>query len=404
MLNINEIRSQFPILSKKKSEKQYVYFDNAATTHKPTQVINSINNFYTNYNSNIQRGVYSLANKATNKYEESRGLISKLLNTRHKEEIIFTSGVTHSINMVAFGYLNNLLLPGDEILIGEMEHHANIVPWQAIASKMKFKINVVNCCKDGKIKIDDLRKKLNSRVKLLAIQHVSNITGHENNIKEICSIAHAENIKVFVDGAQAVSHKKIDVQDLDCDFYCFSGHKCYGPTGVGVLYGKKSCLLKMDPFMYGGNMINKVSFENSSWGEIPHKFEAGTANIAGVIGLGESIKYISSVGLKNIQEREALLINKMWHHLKSIDEIIVYTNTMPTSPIFSFNLKNIHSYDAGSLLDEMNICVRTGHLCAQTAINSLGVSGLIRASLSFYNTEQEVELFFSAIKKVLKFL
>tara|TARA_B100000674_G_scaffold447299_1_gene414843 strand:- start:151 stop:1071 length:921 start_codon:yes stop_codon:yes gene_type:complete len=306
--------------------------------------------------------------------------------------------------MVAFGYLNNLLLPGDEILIGEMEHHANIVPWQAIASKMKFKINVINCCKDGKIKIDDLRKKLNSNVKLLAIQHVSNITGHENNIKEICSIAHANNIKVFVDGAQAVSHKKIDVQDLDCDFYTFSGHKCYGPTGVGVLYGKKSCLIKMDPFMYGGNMINEVSFENSSWGEIPHKFEAGTANIAGVIGLGESIKYISSVGLKNIQEREALLINKMWHHLKSIDEVIVYTNTMPTSPIFSFNLKNIHSYDAGSLLDEMNICVRTGHLCAQTAINSLGVSGLIRASLCFYNTEQEVELFFTAIKKVLKFL
>ena len=267
MLNINEIRSQFPILSKKKSEKQYVYFDNAATTHKPTQVINSINNFYTNYNSNIQRGVYSLANKATNKYEESRGLISKLLNTRLKEEVIFTSGVTHSINMVAFGYLNNLLLPGDEILIGEMEHHANIVPWQAIALKMKFKINVINCCKDGKIKIDDLRKKLNSNVKLLAIQHVSNITGHENNIKEICSIAHAENIKVFVDGAQAVSHKKIDVQDLDCDFYTFSGHKCYGPTGVGVLYGKKSCLIKMDPFMYGGNMINEVSFENSSWGK-----------------------------------------------------------------------------------------------------------------------------------------
>ena len=404
MLNINEIRSHFPILSKKKSEKQCIYFDNAATTHKPTQVINSINNFYTNYNSNIQRGVYSLANKATNKYEESRGLISKLLNTRLKEEVIFTSGVTHSINMVAFGYLNNLLLPGDEILIGEMEHHANIVPWQAIALKMKFKINVINCCKDGKIKIDDLRKKLNSKVKLLAIQHVSNITGHENNIKEICSIAHAENIKVFVDGAQAVSHKKIDVQDLDCDFYTFSGHKCYGPTGVGVLYGKKSCLIKMDPFMYGGNMINEVSFENSSWGEIPHKFEAGTANIAGVIGLGESIKYISSVGLKNIQEREALLINKMWHHLKSIDEVIVYTNTMPNSPIFSFNLKNIHSYDAGSLLDEMNICVRTGHLCAQTAITSLGVSGLIRASLSFYNTEQEVELFFLAIKKVLKFL
>ena len=404
MLNINEIRSQFPILSKKKSEKPCIYFDNAATTHKPKQVINSINNFYTNYNSNIQRGVYSLANKATNKYEESRCLISKLLNTRLKEEVIFTSGVTHSINMVAFGYLNNLLLPGDEILIGEMEHHANIVPWQAIASKMKFKINVITCCNDGKIKIDDLRKKLNSNVKLLAIQHVSNITGHENNIKEICSIAHEKNIKVFVDGAQAVSHKKVDVQDLDCDFYTFSGHKCYGPTGVGVLYGKKSCLIKMEPFMYGGNMINEVSFEESSWGEIPHKFEAGTANIAGVIGLGESIKYISSVGLKNIQEREALLIKKMWHHLRSIDEIIVYTNTMPSSPIFSFNLKNIHSYDAGSLLDEMNICVRTGHLCAQTAINSLGVSGLIRASLSFYNTEQEVELFFSAIKKVLKFL
>jgi len=404
MFNLKNIRSDFPILAKTRNNKPFIYFDNAATTQKPKVVIDKICDFYSNYNSNIQRGMYFLADKATSEYEKSREIISKFLNSNLKEEIIFTSGTTHSVNMVAFGYLKKLVSKGDEVLIGEMEHHANIVPWQVIASKLELKIIPIKCCENGKIKLDDLIKKINPKVKLLAIQHISNITGHENNIKKICSIAHKKNVRVFVDGAQAVSHKNINLQDLNCDFYSFSGHKCFGPTGVGVLFGKRELLLEMDPFFFGGNMINKVSFSESSWGQLPHKFEAGTSNIAGVIGLGASIKYLLSLGFSEIQKREGLLIEKMWAELYSNENIIIQSSAPPDSPILSFNIKKLHSYDIGSLLDEMNICVRTGQLCAQPAIKAFDVSGFIRASLCFYNTENEIEEFISSIKKIIKIL
>ena len=404
MLDVKKIKSDFPILSKQRNNKPFIYFDNAATTQKPQLVIDSICDFYSNYNSNIQRGMYFFADKATMAFEKSREIVSSFLHTKFKEEIIFTSGTTQSINMVAFGFLKNTVSRGDEILIGEMEHHANIVPWQVIALKLGVKFTKIKCCENGKIDISELEKKLNPKVKLIAVQHVSNITGHENNIKEICSLAHEKNITVFVDGAQAVSHKIINVNDLGCDFYAFSGHKCFGPTGVGVLFGKKDLLLKMDPFIFGGNMIDQVSFSKSSWGNLPHKFEAGTANIAGVIGLGVAIQYILSLGLVEIKKREKMLTEKMWESLNSINNIIIKNPQAPDTPIFSFNINGVHGYDIGSLLDELNICVRTGHLCAQPAIESLGVSGLVRASLCFYNTEEEVEIFESSIKKITELL
>jgi len=403
MLDIKKIRSDFPILKKTRNNKPFIYFDNAATAQKPKLVIDTICDFYSNYNSNIQRGMYFFADKATIEFEKSRDIISSFLNTQFKEEIIFTSGTTHAINLVAFGFLQNSISKGDEILIGEMEHHANIIPWQVVAEKLGVNFTKLKCCENGRVDIKELKKKLNTNVKLIAVQHTSNITGHENNIKEICTLAHEKNIKVFVDGAQTVSHKAINVRDLDCDFYSFSGHKCFGPTGVGVLFGKKNLLLEMEPFIFGGNMIDQVSFSKSSWGKLPHKFEAGTANIAGVIGLGAAIKYILSLGLDEIKKREQVLTNLMWENLKSINNIIINTTT-PNSPIFSFNIKGAHNYDVGSLLDEMNICVRTGHLCAQPAIDFLGVAGFIRASLCFYNTEEEIVIFRSSIEKIIKIL
>ncbi len=402
MFDLNQIRLDFPILENTRNNQPLVYFDNAATTQKPKFVIDTISDFYSNYNSNIQRGMYFLADRATTEFEKSREVVSKFLNAQLNEEIIFTSGTTQSINMVAFGFLNNISSAGDEVLIGEMEHHANIVPWQVICDKLKLKIVTIKCCENGKLDIWDLKNKINSKVKLLAIQQTSNITGHENNIKEICDLAQKQKIRVFVDGAQSVSHKPINLQDLNCDFFSFSGHKCFGPTGVGVLYGKKELLLKMQPFMFGGNMIDLVSFNKSTWGKLPHKFEAGTVNIAGVIGLGAAIKYILSLGLHNIRKQEDLLKEKMWKELKSTKNVIMGLTKKPDCPIFSFNIKNTHSYDIGSLLDEMNICVRTGHLCAQPAIKSLGVSGFVRASLCFYNTEEEVCMFINALKKIIK--
>ena len=402
MFNLNQIRLDFPILNSTRNNQPLVYFDNAATTQKPKIVIDTISDFYSNYNSNIQRGMYFLADRVTTEFEKSRRVVRKFLNAQLKEEIIFTSGTTQSINMVAFGFLNTVSSAGDEVLIGEMEHHANIVPWQVICDKLKLKIVTIKCCENGKIDIWDLKNKMNSKVKLLAVQQTSNITGHENNIKEICNLAQKQNIKVFVDGAQSVSHKPINLQDLNCDFFSFSGHKCFGPTGVGVLYGKKELLLKMEPFMFGGNMIDLVSFSKTTWGKLPYKFEAGTVNIAGVIGLGAALKYILSLGLNNIQKQEDLLKEKMWEELGAAKNVVMGLTKKPDSPIFSFNIKSTHSYDVGSLLDEMNICVRTGHLCAQPAIKSLGVSGFVRASLCFYNTEEEVSVFISALKRIMK--
>jgi len=404
MLNLKKIRSDFPIISKKRNNKPVVYFDNAATTHKPRVVIDSISEFYSNYNGNVQRGVHFLGERATSKFENTREVIRCFLGAKSIEEIIFNSGVTHGINMVAFGFLPKIIKKGDHILIGEMEHHANIVPWQIVAKKLGAKIIPVNHCQNGELDILDLNRKLTDRVRFVTVQHVSNITGCKNNIKKISSIVHKKNAYLLVDGAQAVSHCPVNMQDLDCDFYCFSGHKCFGPTGTGVLFGKKSLLLKMNPFMGGGNMISKVSILKSSWGELPHKLEAGTPNIAGIIGLGVAIKYILNIGFSNIRIQEELLTKKMWDSLSSIKNLNLFTKANPFSPIFSFNMTSAHNYDVGALLDEMNICVRTGNLCAEPASKLLNPKGFIRASLCFYNTEKEIVLFTSALKKTINML
>ena len=403
MIDIKKIRSDFPIFSQLRNNNPFIYFDNAATTQKPKTVVDSIYNFYTKYNSNIQRGLYFFADKAGSEFENSRKLISDFLNASHTEEIIFTSGTTQSINMVAFGYLKQLASAGDEVLIGEMEHHANIVPWQVACSKMGLKLTIIKCCENGKLDLEDL-KKLNQNVKLVAIQHVSNITGHKNNVKKIGDLCKKNNSIVFVDGAQAISSQITDVQNLNCDFYCFSGHKLFGPNGVGVLFGKKHLLDIMDPVNFGGNMINTVSFSKTTFGELPQKLEAGTPNIAGVIGLGAAIKYINDIGMENISNSEKILAKKLWNGLSSNKHIVLSAKDCPNKPICSFNVKNKHHYDVGSILDEMNICVRTGKLCAQTAISKLNVSGLIRVSLCFYNTEKEIDFFIKSLNKAIKFL
>ena len=404
MIDIKKIRSDFPIFSQLRNNNPFIYFDNAATTQKPKTVVDSIYNFYTKYNSNIQRGLYFFADKAGSEFENSRKLISDFLNTSHTEEIIFTSGTTQSINMVAFGYLKQLASAGDEVLIGEMEHHANIVPWQVACAKMGLKLTIIKCCENGKLDLEDLKKKLNQNVKLVAIQHVSNITGHKNNVKKIGDLCKKNNSIVFVDGAQAISSQITDVQNLNCDFYCFSGHKLFGPNGVGVLFGKKHLLDIMDPVNFGGNMINTVSFSKTTFGELPQKLEAGTPNIAGVIGLGAAIKYINDIGMENISNSEKILAKKLWNGLSSNKHIVLSAKDCPNKPICSFNVKNKHHYDVGSILDEMNICVRTGKLCAQTAISKLNVSGLIRVSLCFYNTEKEIDFFIKSLNKAIKFL
>ena len=404
MIDIKKIRSDFPIFSQLRNNNPFIYFDNAATTQKPKTVVDSIYNFYTKYNSNIQRGLYFFADKAGSEFENSRKLISDFLNASHTEEIIFTSGTTQSINMVAFGYLKQLASAGDEVLIGEMEHHANIVPWQVACSKMGLKLTIIKCCENGKLDFEDLKKKLNQNVKLVAIQHVSNITGHKNNVKKIGDLCKKNNSIVFVDGAQAISSQITDVQNLNCDFYCFSGHKLFGPNGVGVLFGKKHLLDIMDPVNFGGNMINTVSFSKTTFGKLPQKLEAGTPNIAGVIGLGAAIKYINDIGMENISNSEKILAKKLWNSLSSNKHIVLSAKDCPNKPICSFNVKNKHHYDVGSILDEMNICVRTGKLCAQTAISKLNVSGLIRVSLCFYNTEKEIDFFIKSLSKAIKFL
>ena len=404
MIDIKKIRSDFPIFSQLRNNNPFIYFDNAATTQKPKTVVDSIYNFYTKYNSNIQRGLYFFADKAGSEFENSRKLISDFLNASHTEEIIFTSGTTQSINMVAFGYLKQLASAGDEVLIGEMEHHANIVPWQVACSKIGLKLTIIKCCENGKLDLEDLKKKLNQNVKLVAIQHVSNITGHKNNVKKIGDLCKKNNSIVFVDGAQAISSQITDVQNLNCDFYCFSGHKLFGPNGVGVLFGKKHLLDIMDPVNFGGNMINTVSFSKTTFGELPQKLEAGTPNIAGVIGLGAAIKYINDIGMENISNSEKILAKKLWNGLSSNKHIVLSAKDCPNKPICSFNVKNKHHYDVGSILDEMNICVRTGKLCAQTAISKLNVSGLIRVSLCFYNTEKEIDFFIKSLNKAIKFL
>ncbi len=401
--NIASIRKDFPILSSKVNGKQLVYFDNAATTQTPKIVIDAIVSYYSTLNANIHRGVHSLSQKATEAYEGARKKIQKHLNAKNSSEIIFTSGSTHSINLVANGFID-LLKSGDEIIVSHLEHHSNIVPWQMLCEKTGAIMKVIPMNQDGELIFSEYEKLLSNETKVVFVNHVSNALGTINPVKEIISKAHEFGAAVLIDGAQALPHFEVDVKDLDVDFYVGSAHKFYGPTGVGILYGKEKWLNKLPPYQGGGEMIDEVTFEKTTYAKLPNKFEAGTPNISGVIASGIAIDYINNIGLKTILKYENALLKYATEKLLEIDGIKIYGNTDNKTSVISFNLGNIHHYDIGSIIDNEGIAVRTGHHCAQPIMDYYKIPGTIRLSLSFYNTKEEIDSLISAIILAKKML
>ncbi|MBE0639974.1 MAG: cysteine desulfurase [Bacteroidales bacterium] len=397
--NIQKIRQEFPALERQIYGKPYVYFDNAATTHKPCSVINRLKEYYESENSNIHRGVHFLSQEATTSFEQTRREVCNFINAGNTSEIIFTKGTTESINLVATAYGNTFLGKDDEILITWMEHHSNIVPWQMLCRHTGATLKVCPITKSGELIIENFEQLLNERTKLVAVTHVSNALGTINPIKEIISKAHETGAVVLIDGAQAVSHLKVDVQELDCDFYCFSGHKMYGPMGVGVLYGKEALLDKMSPYQGGGEMISSVTFEETTYNQLPFKFEAGTPNVSGVLGLGAAIKFINNIGFDVISKHENDLLAYGTEKLKGIGGITFYGQAAHKTGAISFNMDGIHPYDAGTIIDKFGVAVRTGHLCTQPLVDFYGIPGFIRASFAIYNTLEEIDLLEIAIKK-----
>ena len=401
--NIASIREDFPILRSKVNGKQLVYFDNAATTQTPKVVIDAIVSYYSTLNANIHRGVHSLSQKATEAYEGARKKIQKHLNAKNSSEIIFTSGSTHSINLVANGFID-LLKSGDEIIVSYLEHHSNIVPWQMLCEKTDAIMKVIPMNQDGELIFSEYEKLLSNKTRVVFVNHVSNALGTINPVKEIISKAHEFGAAVLIDGAQALPHFEVDVKDLDVDFYVVSAHKFYGPTGVGILYGKEKWLNKLPPYQGGGEMIDEVTFEKTTYAKLPNKFEAGTPNISGVIASGIAIDYINNIGLKTILKYENALLKYATEKLLEIDGIKIYGNTDNKTSVISFNLGNIHHYDIGSIIDNEGIAVRTGHHCAQPIMDYYKIPGTIRLSLSFYNTKEEIDSLISAIILAKKML
>lgn len=401
MLNdIEAIRAQFPILHREVNGKPLVYLDNGATSQKPQSVIDTISRFYEHDNSNIHRGVHALSQEATSAYEQVRKKVQKFINAEHDHEVIFTSGTTGSINLVASSFGESLIREGDEILITAMEHHSNIVPWQMLCERKKAHLKVVPISEAGEIDIEEYRKLIGPKTELISLVHVSNSLGTVNPVKEMIEIAHAENIPVLVDGAQAIHHTPIDVQELDCDFYVFSAHKMYGPTGVGILYGKEELLKDMAPYQGGGDMIKNVTFEKTTYNDLPHKFEAGTPNIVGGLGLGAAIDFINSVGFDFIQKHEAELCRFASSELKNIQGLRFIGTAQKRAGLVSFVLDGIHPYDTGVILDKLGIALRTGHHCTQPVMNFFGVPGTVRASFAVYNTKQEIVRLVEGIDRV----
>ena len=401
--DVKNIRKDFPILKKQINGKQLIYFDNAATSQTPTCVINSISDYYNNYNSNIHRGVHSLSEEATEAYEKARGKIQIHFNAKHKEEIIFTSGTTHSINIVSNGFLN-LIGENDEIIVSGLEHHSNIVPWQMMCKKTNSKLKVIPLDKNGELDLKEFKNLVSKKTKLVFLNHVSNTLGIINPIEEIIQISHSYNALVLIDGAQSAAHFKIDLQKLNVDFFTASAHKLCGPTGVGFLYGKKELLEKIEPFMGGGEMISDVTFEKTTYAEIPHKFEAGTPNISGVIAFGVALDYMNSLGFENIREYEDKLLKYATEKLKEIDGLIIYGDVKNKTSVISFNISGIHSYDIGSILDKYGVAVRTGQHCAQPIMDHFDIPGTVRVSLSFINTFEEIDILQEAIIKAKSML
>lgn len=398
MLDINKIRADFPILSQKVNGKPLVYFDNGATSQKPQVVIDAISKYYQEINANIHRGVHTLSQLATDAYEISRGKIQNHINAKFAHEVLFTSGTTHGINLVANGFAS-ILKPGDEILVSALEHHSNIVPWQMLCEKTGATLRVIPMNEDGELIMSEYDTLLSYKTKIVTVNHISNALGTVNPIKYMIDEAHKFGAAVLIDGAQAVPHLKPDVQELDCDFYAFSGHKMCGPTGTGILYGKEAWLNKLPPYQGGGEMIKEVTFEKTTYADLPHKFEAGTPNIAGGIVLGTAVDYMNEVGFENIQQQEKELLEHATQRLLEIEGLKIFGTSTAKTSVISFNIEGIHPYDIGTIIDKLGIAVRTGHHCAQPIMNFFCIPGTIRASFAFYNTKEEIDVMVEAIKK-----
>jgi cysteine desulfurase/selenocysteine lyase len=398
MLDIQKIRSDFPILSQKVNGKSLVYFDNGATSQKPQVVIDAIAKYYQEINANIHRGVHTLSQLATDAYEVSRGKIQNHINAKFPHEVLFTSGTTFGINLVANGFAS-ILKPGDEVLVSALEHHSNIVPWQMLCEKTGAILKVIPMNENGELIMEEYDKLLSPKTKIVTVNHISNALGTINPIQYMIDKAHEVGAAILIDGAQAVPHLKPDVQALDCDFYVFSGHKMCGPTGTGVLYGKEAWLNKLPPYLGGGEMIKEVTFEKTTYADLPHKFEAGTPNIAGGIVLGTAIDYMNEIGFENIQKQELELLDYATKRLLEIDGLKIFGTSEAKTSVISFNIDGIHPYDIGTIIDKLGIAVRTGHHCAQPIMNFFGIPGTIRASFSFYNTKEEIDLMVDAVKK-----
>lgn len=404
MIDVNKIRADFPILQEKIHNKPLVYFDNGATTQKPKLVIDTISEYYSKYNANIHRGVHYLSNFATTATENARETVRKFINASSAEEIIFTSGTTGSVNLVAFSFGEVFINEGDEIIVSEMEHHSNIVPWQLLCDRKKAILKVLPFDDNGELLLNQLDSLITDKTKLLAVTHVSNALGTINPIKQIIDIAHQHNVKVLIDGAQAIQHIPVDVQDLNCDFYVFSAHKAYGPTGVGVMYGKKDLLNQMPPYQGGGEMIASVSFKKTIYNELPYKFEAGTPNYIDIIAFAKAIDYLLDIGLDEIEKYEANLLNYATKSLKNIESVKIIGESKHKSGVISFVLKGIHPSDAGTLLDHMGIAIRTGTHCAEPVMQHFGITGTARISFAFYNTIEEIDYFIVALQKVISMI
>ena len=396
--NIDSIRKDFPILNTSINGNKLIYLDNAATSQTPNCVINSISDYYKNLNSNIHRGVHSLSQMATEKYEDTRKKFKSHFNAKSSSEIIFTSGTTHSINLVSSGF-SKFLNIDDEIIVSQLEHHSNIVPWQMLCEKTGAKMKVIPMNNIGELDLNEFSKMLSPKTKVVFVNHVSNALGTVNDIEKIIRLSHSVGAAVLIDGAQAVPHFNVDVTKLDVDFYVCSAHKFCGPTGVGILYGKEEWLNKLPPYQGGGEMIDEVSFEKTTYSELPNKFEAGTPNIAGVIASGIALDYINNIGLGNIKDYEDHLLNYATEKLLEIEGLKIYGESKDKTSVISFNIKNIHPYDIGSLIDNLGIAVRTGHHCAQPIMDFFNIPGTIRVSFCFYNTTREIDTLVDALKK-----
>jgi len=401
--DIERIRNDFPILNRKVKGSDLVYLDNAATSQTPKQVIDCIVDYYSNYNANIHRGVHSLSQQATEAFEVARKKVQQHFNIAHPEEVIFTSGTTHSINAVASGYAK-LLNPGDELIVSALEHHSNIVPWQMACDLTGAVLKVLPIDNNGQLQLQTLNELLGAKTKLIVVNHVSNALGTINPIEEIIEKAHSIGAKVLVDGAQASSHIKVDLQKLNVDYYTTSAHKMCGPTGVGMLYGKKALLEALPPYQGGGEMIKEVYFEGTTYAGLPHKFEAGTPNIAGGIGFGAAILYLNSIGLEEIAAYEHDLLVYATDELKQIQGLKIYGDVVEKTAVVSFNIEGIHPYDVGTLLDQMGIAVRTGQHCAQPVMDFYGIPGTVRASLAFYNTKEEIDILVKGVQRAVNML